>query len=410
MKFSPQQDNALRSVKRWLEDPSSPQVFHLFGYAGTGKTTLAKHLAEGVDGDVQFGAFTGKAASVLRSKGCHNATTIHSMIYHSRDKSTSYLRELEEELEKLEKQLQDKGERIDEHPMVTRLRRDIADEQKNASQPLFVLNPLAPVKDASLIVIDECSMVNAQMGEDLLSFGVKVLVLGDPAQLPPVGGAGYFTENVRPNVMLTEIHRQAEDSAIIRLATQVRLGSPIPVGEWGPGTVVHPEGTKLSTEEMLSYDQVLVGRNATRRAANSKFRKLHGFHDKYPEEGDRLVCLRNNHDIGLLNGSIFYVTDVEGVMDCKVHMSVRPEDDHSSLEVAAHEQPFFGESIPFYERSEAQEFDFGYALTCHKAQGSQWKSVCIFDESFCFRKDSQRWLYTAITRAAEKVTVVRMRR
>jgi exodeoxyribonuclease-5 len=208
--------------------------------------------------------------------------------------------------------------------------------------------------------------------------------------------------------MLTEVHRQAEHSGILRLATQIRLDCPIPHGVWGDDAIVYPKGTKLDQEQMLAFDQVLVGRNKTRHATNRKLRKLHGYHDKYPEVGDRLVCLRNNHDIGLLNGAIFYTTDVEGVMDEKIHMSIRPEEEQSSIETVAHTQPFFGEEIPFYERSDAQEFDFGYALTCHKAQGSQWKSVCIFDESWCFKKDKNRWLYTAVTRASDSVTLIRM--
>ena len=80
MQFAPQQDEALKAVSKWLKEGKTP-VFRLFGYAGTGKTTLAKHFAEHVDGDVLFAAFTGKAALVMRSKGCADASTIHSMIY-----------------------------------------------------------------------------------------------------------------------------------------------------------------------------------------------------------------------------------------------------------------------------------------------------------------------------------------
>ena len=81
--FAPQQDEALKAVSNWLKEGRSP-LFRLFGYAGTGKTTLAKHFAEHVDGDVLFAAFTGKAAQVLRSRGASNAKTIHSLIYRPR--------------------------------------------------------------------------------------------------------------------------------------------------------------------------------------------------------------------------------------------------------------------------------------------------------------------------------------
>ena len=95
-------------------------------------------------------------------------------------------------------------------------------ERKRLAQPAFTLNQFSPVKDAGLVVIDECSMVDDRMGQDLLSFGTKVLVLGDPAQLPPVRGSGFFTDTETPDVMLTEIHRQAKDNPIIAMATKVR--------------------------------------------------------------------------------------------------------------------------------------------------------------------------------------------
>lgn len=412
MEFGPEQQVAIKRVRDWLHTGSS-QVFHLFGYAGTGKTTLAKHIAEMVDGEVIFAAFTGKAAYVLKSKGCENAQTIHSLIYHSRDKSRAYLEELENERDALIKELKGNGlkdEFIADHPKVRKLNQDIKFEEENAEQPMFILNRESAAKDAALIVIDECSMVDSQMGSDLMSFGTPILVLGDPAQLPPVGGAGYFTENVTPDVMLTEIHRQAEESPIIRMATLTRNQEPLQVGMWGDNCEVIPQGTKLDTERMLSFDQILVGKNKTRLLTNAKLRQLKQFHDPYPMVGDRIVCLRNNSELGLLNGALFEVADVTGVMDAKVAMSIHPEDNPVCLEVVAHEHYFLGteDNLGWYEKSEAQAFAYGYALTCHKSQGSQWSNVCVFDESYCFRKDKWRWLYTAITRAADAVTVVRM--
>src|SRR5579885_2157282 len=87
--FTPHQDDALKAVAGWLKARpganGTPQIFRLFGYAGTGKTTLARHIADGVDGDVKYAAFTGKAASVMRGKGCDDASTIHSLIYRARE-------------------------------------------------------------------------------------------------------------------------------------------------------------------------------------------------------------------------------------------------------------------------------------------------------------------------------------
>tara|TARA_R110000851_G_scaffold16046_2_gene52541 strand:+ start:31869 stop:33107 length:1239 start_codon:yes stop_codon:yes gene_type:complete len=412
MKFSPQQDRALKKAHDWIMY-GEQQLFRFFGYAGTGKTTLAKHLAEGIEGTVIFAAYTGKAAHVLRSKGCENACTIHSLIYHSRDKSRVKLVRLEFDLEQLVKELSEAGlneDQISQHNKIRILRSDIKSESDNSEQPFFVLNSDSIVKEAALIIIDECSMVDERMALDLLSFGIPVLVLGDPAQLPPVGGAGYFTENVTPDVMLTDIHRQAGESPIIRMATETRNMIPLTIGDYGDNCVVHPEGTKLDPETVLSYDQILVGKNITRRHTNNKIRRLKGLEDLYPVIGDRLVCLRNNSELGLLNGAMFEVSDVTAKLDSKVYMSIHPEDSMASLELAVHEHHFLGteDKLQWYEKREAEEFAYGYALTCHKSQGSQWRSVCVFDESHCFKKDRWRWLYTAITRAADDVTVIRL--
>lgn len=414
MKFSPQQQEAIDRAHRWLQSGSS-QVFHLFGFAGTGKTTLAKHLTEGIDGEVLFGAYTGKAAHVLRQKGCDGAKTIHSMIYNSRDKSRAHLQQMMEELEQVTADLRFAGmedQEILNHKKIRELKQKIKDEQRAAEEPFFILNHDSEVKDAEVVVIDECSMVDDKMGADLLSFKTPVLVLGDPAQLPPVGGDGFFTKNVKPDVMLTEIHRQAEENPIIRMATQVRNEQPLNLGDYGNNCIVKDK-SKMDPEEILSYQQILVGKNATRFASNRRIRALLGFTDPYPMVNDRLVCLKNNSDLGLLNGAIFDVTGIDGVMDDKVHMKIRSEDAEglASIEVMAHACIFTGtprDEIPFFERKEAAEFDYGYALTVHKSQGSQWNKVCILDESYVFRADRWKWLYTAITRAAEEVAIIKM--
>ncbi len=411
MHFDRNQELALSAVNKW-RDSGTEQVFHLFGFAGSGKTTLAKYFAEGISGEVIFAAFTGKAAHVLRTKGCSNAMTIHSLIYHSRDKGKARLRELEEQKELLIKELiKEFSMSMQEaltHKNVRSLTTEIKKETDSTEQPFFTLNHESIIREADLVIIDECSMVDNKMGSDLLSFGVKVLVLGDPAQLPPIMGAGFFTENVNPNIMLSDIHRQAAESPIIRMATQVRNQTPLSLGDYGNNC--RYIDSRMDPEEALQFDQILVGRNKTRFSTNRRIRGLKGIEDVYPIIGDRLVCLRNNSDLGLLNGAIFNVSGIEGVLDNKVFMSVQQEDEMESIDVSAHEHYFLGKSdeLKWFEKKEAQEFDFGYALTVHKSQGSQWDKVCLFDESWCFRKDKWRWLYTGITRAAEELTVVKM--
>lgn len=375
MEFSSGQDRALVEVQRWLK-AGDRQVFRLFGYAGTGKTTLARHFAEGVDGEVLFAAFTGKAAQVLRSRGAAKASTIHSLIYRPKG---------EEEVE------------------------DEETGTKNVA-PTFSLNRKSPVAEASLVIIDECSMVDEALGRDLLSFGTPVLVLGDPGQLPPVSGGGFFTEH-EPDILLEEVHRQARDNPIVDLAQQVREGRSIMIGDYGDTAKVIAK-RDVSAELVLEADQVLVGTNRTRRRYNERLRELKGFDGPLPQAGDKLVCLRNDTAKGLLNGSLWQVTSAARTVKQSMNLLVRAEDEgierySAKVKVlkAVFETP--EAEIPWQQRRRHDDFDYGYALTVHKAQGSQWDEVVLFDESYAFREHAQRWLYTGITRAAERLTIVK---
>lgn len=403
MNWSPKQDEALRRVSEWLKSRSKPW-FYLAGYAGTGKTTLARHFAEMQDGVVLYGAFTGKAAYVLRQKGCHGATTIHRLIYNPKEKSRAELLRLERELA-----LAMSGDSPPVDSQIDLLKAKIAAERRSLARPAFTMNDKSDAYHADLIIVDEVSMVDSRLGEDLLSFDVPILVLGDPAQLPPVAAGGYFTSR-EPDYMLTEIHRQAFDNPIIAMATRVREGDVLPIGAYGTSKVI--SRCDVDQADVMQADQILVGRNATRRASNTRVRQLNGFETWLPEERDKLVCLRNDHDVGLLNGALWRVAG-KAIYDGndKVLLTIEPLDDQlEPLDVEAHAHHFRGDpadDMAWWERKKAQEFDYGYALTVHKSQGSQWDSVYLFDESGCFRQDASRHLYTGITRAADRITVVR---
>lgn len=398
MKWSPQQDDALVSFKRWWDAGCDGRVFHLFGYAGTGKTTLAIELAQAIDGKTCFAAFTGKAASVMRGKGCTGAKTIHSLIYNTQQQSRLRLIELERELADLLVMEPDNKKRIE------KLRADIKTEQINIRQPSFSINEASKVREADLLVVDEVSMVDARIGSDLRYFNVPILVLGDPAQLPPVKGGGYFMTE-KPDVMLTEIHRTALDNPVLALATKVRKGEGIQFGNYGDSRVLTSK--ELERGCSLTYDQVIVGKNATRRNANDAIRMQLGFNETLPMEGDKLVCLKNNHDLGLMNGTLHRVIKSEDTGD-EILLRVEAEDDGAIIdEIEAYREPFEGKETPRWSGQRLDEFDYGYAITCHKSQGSEWGNVFIVDESSVFRSDRDRWLYTAITRASNKVMIVR---
>lgn len=370
MSWSPQQESAIVAVNAWLNDRNGPQVFRLFGYAGTGKTTLAKELAGSVKGAVLYATFTGKAALVLRKKGCEGASTIHSLIY---------------------------AVEVDEA----------------TGDAVFKLNEDSALADAALLIVDEVSMVGEELAKDLLSFKTRILVLGDPAQLPPVKDEGYFI-NAEPDVMLTEVHRQAEGNPIIRMSMDIRAGRRLQLGAHGDSLVIDRAsiGRDELGQRVLAADQLLCGLNRSRVTFNDRIRALKGLSGRrqpwHPAVGDRVICLRNRREKHLFNGGLW---DVQKVVtaDNKLDMRVASlDEDRDPVKIKVFEQFFNGteSELDWRERRGTEEFTFGWAITCHKSQGSQWDSVIIFDESGAFRDARRNWLYTAVTRAAEKVTVI----
>jgi exodeoxyribonuclease V len=393
--FSPDQLAAIEKFKKWHAGPN-PEFFSLMGQAGCGKTTLAKYLADFVSGPVYFCAFTGKAALVMRQSGCPGAQTIHSLIYSPTERSKTRLKEIEAALASFP----------DDGPpeALVDLHQQLQIEQENMKRPMFKLRSDSELRYASLCIIDECSMIDEQIGKDLLSFGRPILALGDPGQLPPVRGEGYFTR-AKPNHLLTEIHRQAKESPIIQMATTVRTGGRLQLGQYGNCSVIE----KATEQIAMEADQIIVGRNKTRANINRRTREVLGYPKDEPVPGDKLVCLRNNHELGLLNGSLWELLEIEaGTETCWMRVRAYQEPEGQIIECVAHMHYFQrrADELDHWDKRDAEEFDFGYAITCHKSQGSQWGNVLVIDESECFGPNASKHLYTAITRAMHKVTVV----
>ncbi len=376
----------------------------LAGFAGTGKTTIVQHFINGLDRPAICCAPTGKAADVLRRKlNNSEVSTIHRALYKPLPPpSLARLNELLALVEQkpedvtLKNLLAEERFRLDKK----RVRFTKRDKEYQLIQP------------GDLVVVDEASMVTRQMYDDFLLTRAKVLFVGDPGQLPPVQDKGFF--DVHPSdACLTQIHRQALDSPILRLSLRIRNGESI--APFRDGACAKAPKTSISFDEWLSYDQIITGANASRRRVNRYFRKIKGYDRIWPMRGEPLICLKNAEEYTFING--VEATALEDfayndAMECAV--GAIEYDGHSIEPRCFYPYPFranYEEGLreeSWYNRAamvDVLEFDFAYAITVHKAQGSEWDRVIIADDQMMngrsdFRK---KWLYTAVTRAKEEL-------
>lgn len=363
------------------------------GYAGTGKSTLVKFAiaALGVSPEkVAYATYTGKAAEVLRKKGNAGACTLHKLLY----------------------------------------------DHKPLPNGGFLRLPKTSL-DVSIVVVDEVSMVPQSMINLLHRHPVYVIYLGDPFQLPQIDKTDSNNLLDHPHVFLDEIMRQAAESEIIQLTMKIRGGDKIPLMK-GNEVIVMPQ-KELTTGCLNWADQIIVATNATRQNINTQVRSALGY-EGTPKSGERMICLRNYWDDlnedgdPLVNGTTgiiqnpfetfrripaecrmnrrelpiiqgeFYadgsIAPFESVeMDKNMIMLGEPCVDKKTAYHLGRYKQKYGNLIP-------REFAFAYAVTCHKSQGSEWNKVLVIEETFPFdRTEHARWLYTAATRASERLVL-----
>ena len=392
MELTPKQQEGLKIA---LERHKANEKYTVIaGFAGTGKSTLVKFIIDALDVDqnkVAYATYTGKAAEVLRKKGNPNAMTLHKLLYDSIPR-------------------QGGG---------------------------FIRIPKKQL-DYSIVVVDEVSMVPKTMVDMLLAHRVYILFLGDPGQLPQIDKKEAHNLLDRPHVFLDEVMRQAAESEIIQLTMKIRNGENIPFMH-GKEVIVAPKA-ELVTGHLTWADIIICATNKTRHNMNRQKRELLGYSGVL-QTGERIIVKRNYWEDcdedgnALVNGT---VGTVANPYESFVRIPSYVKNDRRDLPlIGCIFTPDGGKSFDTFEIDKdyllkeepcvdwrvsyqlgklkpkigdilPKQATYGYALTCHAAQGSEFDKVLVIEESFPFDKtEHQRWLYTAATRSAEKLVLVR---
>lgn len=352
------------------------------GPAGSGKSSLVRFIIDALDipeEQVVYIAYTGKASLVLRNKGCENSLTAHKLLYHAKEKP----------------------------------------DGTYEFKPKKYLDG-----NYKIIVLDECSMLPEEMWELLLSHKVHVLALGDNEQLPPVSGDSKILNH--PHVILDEIVRQALDSPIIRLSVDIRAGKWLEYCGVKECRVIPQE--KVTDRLLLGADQILCGKNITRHYLNERLRKIK-YGDQYanfPLNEDKVICLRNEWNVigsggdPLVNGMIGTINNIQLLENDNLYKPKMIADfssDSNGIYRNLHmDYKIFTEKettvnkdnwMQYPKNLRAYEFDYGYAATVHKFQGSEAEKVIVYDEWLGDKDYHRRWLYTAVTRSSKMLVVVK---
>lgn len=415
IELSAEQLKVQNDLLAWVDDFYAGKTDEPFttmaGLAGTGKTTLLGFLAAELRQRkayirIGFITYTGKASIVLGSKlqdiGSDDFVgTIHSLIYFP-----------------------------------------LTDEKTGKIEGWYRKDFL----DVDFIFVDEASMVGKEIWKDLLEYKVPIIAIGDHGQLPPVG-YNDFNLMAEPEFCLTEIHRQALDNPIIKLSMVAREEGWIDYGVYGKG-IAKLHWTDPRCQKVIQrYDKesdliALCGMNKTRVQINKMIRKNYGL-SGIPKPGERLICLKNNKNIGVMNGQIGNLVNIGPIgkqfYDLQMRMdglkfdvfmyalkesfgktfSKDAYDKSNMLETKLElgdeiEKMYRADNPDYYmgldekRKCRVDLFDFGYCVSVHKSQGSEWNRVIMFDERNSHQSDDDytRWLYTGITRAKEKLIII----
>jgi exodeoxyribonuclease-5 len=367
----------------------------LNGYAGTGKSTLISEVLKALrSGHKQVAVitYTGRAASILKNKGVHEARTIHSLIYY---------------------------------PVI------INGEVLRYDKRVNNLNKMEELNAIDCFIIDECSMINEQLFDDIMELGKPALFVGDNAQLPPISNDRSkkpFDLFKTIHYKLETIHRQALNSPIIRLSKIVRETGKLDKNTFEDNKhLVFMRRNEIFSFKHLAktfYDVLLCGVNKTRYKLNDKFRTINKHNDfNSAQIGESVICLRNKTLKGkqFYNGERYRVVDVKIINQADYLQEMAKKFNVvekskvktyflESMDIPSKE--VFEVDIPDTSWDELEPkqknlgyFGFAYSLTVHKSQGSEFKNVGFVNENVEYFLDQKAFMYTAITRAKEKLTI-----
>jgi exodeoxyribonuclease-5 len=459
--LSPEQDKALDQILDWYERqprnwihcngatdcPSFPHthgtgalapVFAVGGWAGSGKTTLMRVLDETIGGEVMFGTPTHKAAGVLRKKlssaQAERVRTYHSVVYQMtptyRCSATNRL------VMKVNTKCTCGKEDACECPVSFLPCGSGGTHECKVTQELRAERRQHLGGHRDVIVIDESSMLSKQHVEDVRRFGVPVILVGDSGQLPPIKEP-MNPWIMNPDVELKEIHRQGADSGILLAAHDVRIKGFMSQSSYGKGDTVRMVRPDPRVGELLN--RFTPGEDGALITYTNKMRAMFNrvYHDSRTgggpvAEGDRVVSLGGQPyeaDLVEMDGGTprlkAQMTRVHnGMTGTVVKVSVRSVmaelyiqlDDHP---LATKDEPViiytgavpvaqFGaeKELPFNSPDRpkgSRLWDYAYALTAHKAQGSEFPKVIVVDQG---PREYRQWMYTALTRAQEAAVVI----